>query len=77
MMEWADGSQPVRQTVGGGKWVALSLLNYRDGRNFWCGGLAMRRFILPSYTRIAAVCASIMPLLKKAVNFCGATWSLY
>ena len=38
MMEWADGSQPVRQTVGCGKWVAVSLLTYRDCRHFLCGG---------------------------------------
>ena len=37
-MEWADGLQPVRQTVGCGKWVAVSLLTYRDCRHFLCGG---------------------------------------
>ncbi len=38
MTEWTDGSQPVRQTVGCGKWVAVSLLTYRDCRYFLCGG---------------------------------------
>jgi len=37
-MEWADVSQPVRQTVGCGKWVAVSLLTYRDCGHFLCGG---------------------------------------
>jgi hypothetical protein len=37
-MEWTDGSQPVRQTGGCGKWVAVSLLTYRDCRYFLCGG---------------------------------------
>jgi len=46
-MEWADGSQPVRQTVGCGKWVAVSLFTYRDCQYFlWRLG-GNRRFIFP------------------------------
>ena len=41
VMEWADGSQPVRQTVGGWKMVAVSRLTYRDCRYF---RVAARRY---------------------------------
>ena len=67
-------SRCVKQWVGG-KWLAVLLLKCRDCRNFF-----VWRFdgeaVYSSYTRIEGICASIMALLKQAVNFCGATWSL-
>jgi len=48
-MEWADGSQPVRQTVGCGKWAAVSLLTYRDCRHL-CVVARRQKAVYFSYT---------------------------
>ena len=58
-------SRCFKQWVGG-KWVAVSLLKCRDCRNFLCGGLAMRRFILPILASQPFVPVSCLCLKRRS-----------